>query len=289
MANKFFTTPVARIVDGSLYKAQDKDADGKPLVVKSGPNAGQPRVTYYFGLAIPKGRETHWAQTEWGALIYSEGSTAFPQAHLAPSFAWKVTDGDSTIPNKKGKRPCDREGFPGHWVLHYASSYAPKVYGDGGATLFLEVDRVKPGHYVQVYGSVGGNGSQQNPGIFLNHSMVCFVDFGQEIVVGADPTSVGFTAQRAPSAPGAAPAFGAPHAPVAPPAVPVHTAPPAVPVVPNPAILAIPPAVPNVPPVPVAPPAKVLTPAGTAAGTYESFIAAGWTDAQMVQHGYLAA
>ena len=61
MARTNFTTPVGRLVMGSLYKAQDKDADGKPLLIKSGPNAGQPKVQYFFALAVPKAPdETHW-------------------------------------------------------------------------------------------------------------------------------------------------------------------------------------------------------------------------------------
>ena len=48
-----FTTPVGRLVAGSLYKGQDKDAEGRPLVVKNGPQAGQPRLDFYFAIAIP--------------------------------------------------------------------------------------------------------------------------------------------------------------------------------------------------------------------------------------------
>ena len=35
-----FTTPVGRLVQGSLYKGNDTDAEGRPLVVKTGANAG---------------------------------------------------------------------------------------------------------------------------------------------------------------------------------------------------------------------------------------------------------
>lgn len=57
-------------------------------------------------------------------------------------------------------------------------------------------------------------------------------------------------------------------------------------VVPNPGILAAPPA-----PVPAAPvaPVRTMTPAAVAAGyTYEALAAAGWSDQQMIQGGYLA-
>ena len=64
------------------------------------------------------------------------------------------------------------------------------------------------------------------------------------------------------------------------------SAPAPVAVVPNPGILAAPPA-----PVPVAPVAlaRTMTPAAVAAGyTYEALAAAGWSDQQMIQGGYLA-
>lgn len=271
--------PVSRLVMGNLYKPQDKDADGKPLVIKSGPNAGKPTVKYFFAVAIPKGAETSWTQTEWGMKIYSAGSSAFPRESQTPHFAWKVTDGDSNVPNKKGNRPIENEGFPGHWVVSMSSSYAPKIYGDGGNTVLTEEGRVKTGYYVQVLGSVDGNGSSQNPGVFINHSMVCFIAFGDEINFGTDPRQVGFAAQRDsfPTAP--APVLPASHPTAPPPGVTVVTAPapaPApVPTVPNPAVLQVP-----------APKKMTALAQGV---SYEQFIAAGWTDVQLIQQGYLLA
>jgi hypothetical protein len=71
-------TPVGRLVQGSLYNPNTTDAENRPLVFKSGANAGQPRVDYYFGLAIAKQGEQHWSQTEWGAKIWALGNAAFP-------------------------------------------------------------------------------------------------------------------------------------------------------------------------------------------------------------------
>ena len=42
MARLNLTTPVGRMVMGSLYTPETTDMLGKPLVVRSGPNAGQP-------------------------------------------------------------------------------------------------------------------------------------------------------------------------------------------------------------------------------------------------------
>lgn len=270
-------TPVGRLVAGSLYKAQTTDAEGRPLVVKSGPQAGQPRVDYFFALAIPKGPEQHWNQTAWGQKIWAAGQTAFPNGQCnAPTFAWKVTDGDSQIPNRVGRKPCDREGYPRHWVLSFSSGFPPKIYNADGTQQILEPDAVKLGYYVQVFGSVAGNDSLQQPGVFLNHGMVALSAYGPEIVVGPDAAAVGFGGQPLPAGASTAP-VSAPFNPA-----PVTPAPAAVaaPIVPNPAILQ--------PPPPPAAPARVMLPAANGA-TYEAMVAAGWTDALLVQHGMMRA
>lgn len=298
-------TPAARLVQGSLYKPNTTDAEGKPLVNKSGPNIGQPRVEFYFAVAIPKGGEQHWSQTAWGAVILGVGREAFPQAHQAPTFAWKVKDGDSTVPNRRGKRPCDSEGFPGHWVLSFSSGYAPGVFRDNGTVPLTTPDAVKLGDWVQVFGSVGGNGSQTQPGVFLNHSMVNFVATGERIVVGPDAASVGFGVAALPAGAtalppaGAVTAAGAPAfpAPVAQfPGTPVAAVAAPLAVQPHPGFLApapvgaampMPPALP-VPAVPPAAPARQMT-AKAGGASYEAFIEQGWTDATLVQHGYMVA
>lgn len=300
MARQNFTTPVGRLLMGSLYKPQDKDADGKPLVIKSGPNAGQPKVQFFFAVGIPKGAEQHWAQTEWGAKIWATGHAAFPKEAQSPHFAWKIVDGDSQVPNKKGTKPCERTGYPGHWVLSFTSGYAPKIYNEDGSKMIVEPDAVKLGYYVQVNGDVDGNGSTQNPGIFLNHNMVALSAYGEEIVVGPDATTVGFGQSPLPAGAMATPPAGfnpqvppAAAAPMPTPAtMPTPAAmPPAAMPAPNPAFLQVPGAAPGVPAVPLAPPvaaAPVRQMTAKAAGaSYETFIAQGWTDALLVQHGYM--
>jgi hypothetical protein len=308
-----FVTPTGRLVWGDLYKPQDKDADGKPLVIKNGPDAGKARVQYAFGVAVPKGAERHWAETTWGAIIWATGHASAPQAAQSPAFAWKVTDGDSQIPNKKGKKPCDREGYRGHWVLSLGSSFAPRIYNRDGSQAILEPNAVKCGYYVQVAGTVVGNDSGQNPGVYLNHSLVALQGYGVEIVTGPDPTAVGFGGGPAPAGmlaqpPGGLPpttvapaAPGAPAASYAPPpppgamAPPPAAAPPPTVVTPAPSFLAPPaPAAPvyappppmAAPVAPVVPAAPTLTPKAGGA-TYAAMIAAGWNDATLRQHGYL--
>lgn len=262
---QFILTPVGRLVAGSLYKAQTTDSEGRQLQVKNGPQAGQPRSDWFFAIAIPKQGEQHWSQTPWGKTIWETGHSAFPQGQgQSPTFAWKIVDGDSTVPNSVGKRPCDREGYPGCWVLHWSSGFAPKIYNSNGTQQITEPDAVKLGYYIQVHGSVDGNGSSQKPGIYLNHSMVALAAYGPEIIVGPDAAAVGF-GQGVALPPGASatppagsfnpappmPAAGAPVAPAALPALPagavsspalpvMPSALPQVPVQPHPAFLQVP-------------------------------------------------
>lgn len=303
--------PAGRIVMGSLYKPNTTDAEGKPLVIKNGPNAGQARTNYFFALAIPKGAETHWAQTPWGAVIWQVGHAAFPQAANSPAFAWKIEDGDSTVPNKRGRKPVENEGWARHWILKFSGGFAPKVYRveGSGFVQVMEENYIKPGYFVEVTGTVDGNGSQSQPGIYINHSAVCFRAFGPEINFGPDVNEAGFGQSALPAGASMTPppsAIPMPAAvatqPSAPVAAPVPTA--AVPVMPNPAFLQV---VPNpspspVPVVPAAVAAPIPTPpapvpASPSSGpqmtalaggaSYASFIAAGWTEANMIAQGYM--
>ena len=290
-----FTTPVGRLVRGNLYKPQDKDADGNPLVIKHGPDAGKPRVDYYIALAIAKGSEQHWAQTEWGKLIWAAGHGGFPQGQAnAPTFAWKVTDGDSQVPNRRGKKPCEGEGYPGHWVLNFGGGFAPAIYDAKGTTRLLEVDMVKPGHYIQVAGSVDSNGSLQQPGVYLNYNMVAHAGFGKVIEFGPDPTTAGFGQSPLPAGASALPVGGLPGTGAATPAAPLPEVPvPAAAVAPAPVAAQVP----AVPAVPVAPspgilnvpaPGPRMTDLAISKGyTYQALKDAGWSDVQMVQNGFL--
>lgn len=303
--------PPGRIVQGNLYKAQDKDAAGAPRVVKTGPNAGKPNPVYYFAVAVPKNGSTHWAQTEWGAKLWQVGHSAFPQLvgpnGLPPTFAWKIEDGDSVTPNKRGRVPSNTEGFKGHWVVGFSSSFAPKVVSADGAQQLIDVDLVKPGFWVEVLGSVAGNGNLQNPGVYVNHKLVAFRAPDKEIRQGPDPTQVGFGRTSLPPGVSATPT-GSQMTP--PPAVPAGTMapPPAVPAAP--AAMAPPPAAPAptvavaphagymVPPAAAAPPPPAAAaPPPPAAGpvwkgppgqSYAAYKTAGWTDEQMRAQGLIA-
>lgn len=257
-----FTTPVGRLVTGSVFKAETKDNQGNPLMVKSGPNMGQPTQKYSFGLAIAK---TDPGMTELYGKFLAAGKQGFPSLFdaagncLQPAFSLKVTDGDSAVPNSKGNKPCDREGWPGHFIVFFSGSFAPKVYNGENMPL-TNPDDVKRGYYIRIVGSVKENGNTEKPGVYCNYSLIQLCGYGAEISSGPDvatafaaPVSLPQGASATPLAPAVAPALPgavAPGLPVAAPALPTpgFTAPAAAPVV----------AAPALPPSPAAQPAAVL-------------------------------
>lgn len=297
------TTPVGRIVQGELWKAQPV-LDQRTNQPKLGSD-NQPLVQHFFALAIPKTPgHTHWAQTEWGQKIWAEGNRAHPNFAPHPTFSWKIEDGDSQVPNKKGKKNCDREGFPGHWILKLRSGFPPKTFNANG-TEELPAASFKPGYYAQVNINVAGN-TGDSPGVYLNPVMAALSGYGPEIVSGPDVSEAGFgqgvqlpagassvpiggfappTPSAAPAAPAYAPPAMQPSVPFpatgVPPVSPSSLAPP------NPAFLGVPPpVVPAAPPVPPAAPVRNMT-AKAGGASYEQLVAAGWTDALLVQHGMM--
>ena len=261
--------PAGRMVGGNLDKLFPRtDSAGKPKVGTD----GTPEMQCSFGYAIPKAGEQHWAQTAWGKIIYDTGAAAHPNLVQSPAFSWKITDGDSPLPNKKGKRPCDQTGYPGHWVIWFSQGWLPKRVNSDG-TVELPEGTIQPGFYIQVFGSVAGNKLVPNgtPGVYLNPIAVALVGEGERIATDVDTTKVGFGGAALPL--GAKPVTAAAPQFAAPAPAPTPSAPPAPPVVPNPAIL-------NVP----AP--KQMT-AKAAGATYEQFVAQGWTDDMLRQQGYM--
>lgn len=279
--------PVGRMVAGSMYDGRSEDAEGRPLVYKSGANQGQPRQDFYFGLAIQKQGEAHWNQTAWGAQIWDFAQKHFPSLNLAQPgirFAWKIKDGDSTQPNSRGVRDCDREGYPGHWVVYFSSSVPPRLYHmvNGQAQPLNEPNAIKPGYYIEVFGNIASNGSSQQPGIYMNHSMVCLAGYGPEIVIGPDVGSVGFGSAQLPPGASATPPGGlVPPTPA--PAAPVQQAP-----APAPAPAPQPQAAPPVQQQPVQPAHDFLNPPAPTPAAETSRIVAGqvYTDSQLRAAGW---
>lgn len=269
--------PVGRLVQGSLYDAQTTDIEGRPLVYKTGPNVGKPRVSFYIGVAIEKRGETHWSETPWGSKIWAVGHAGFPQGQAKqPTFAWKIIDGDDNVPNGNGNKPCDQEGFAGHWVVRFTNGFAPTIL-DKQAKPLLTPGAVNVGDYIEVYGYVQDNGSMQQPGVFIHQTHVAFRAEGVRIITGVNPQSIGFGVSELPSgyvAPSKSSISIPSHSAVAAPAATPPTA-----VAPYPGIL-------NPPPVVTPPFTRVMTPAA-GAFTYEQYKATGWTDEDLMKNGFM--
>lgn len=267
------TIPVGRLVSGNPETSeQKKDDKTKALKFKAD---GTPDVQTYFAVAIAKEPgHTHWNQTAWGAQIWAAGQAASPQIHAAPHFAWKIVDGDSTVPNKAMKLPKDQPGHAGHWVIKFTSGFIPNRYRKntaGTIEQILTTGIFKPGHFVQVQLNVTGNGSTESPGVYLNPRMVFWAAFGEEFAMGPDPESAGFGAAPLPA--------GASMVPVGVSALPTGAPPP--------------PGAPVAPPAPPAPPMQVpgqaiapqLVQVPGAPHTIEACRAGGWTDEQLIAGG----
>jgi len=290
MAAEQILLPPSRLVWGSLYEGQTKGFGGKPILNKD----GSPGIEYAFGVAVPKGTETHWSQTAWGAPVWALGHVRIKTAgQLGDKYSWKIKDGDSTAiaDIETGRRFCDSEGYAGNWIVTLKSRFAPKVYmlEGGKAVPWLVKDAINYGDFVECLFDMQDNGDNEKPGLFLNHKLICFAGYGQRIVKtgGPDANAVGFGARgmvgsATPLSSGAV-AAGSANAPAAshvPAAVPVAGA-----------------GVPTAPMVPesiephtaiLTPPVLVKTMTAKAAGaTYEQFTAKGWTDEMMVAQGFM--
>ena len=289
-----FVTPVGRIVAGDPWKAQDKDAAGQPLVIKSGPNAGQPRIQYFLALAINKQDP---GLADMFAKINQAAMEGFPTMFAADGtctnnqFTFKFVDGDSAVPNTRGVAPNTRTGYPGHYVFNLSTGYEPKRVTQGGASEIIDSTQIKRGDYVRLSGNVVGNGSPQpsTAGVFLNWNIVEFQAFGEAILSGPDPKDVFGGAQ--PTLPAGAStvpveAPGSPAAPAAPPAAPAPLAAPPVAGAPQPA----PTAHTDILNPTGAAPATLderLTPAAGVGVTWAAMLAKGWTEETAVTAGML--
>lgn len=191
------TLPVGRLVGGHPMK-RSPNLDKKthqPLFWKDGTT---PSTTAFIAVAIPKAGETTWSETEWGQLIVAEAFTAWPNGeHQYPDFAWKIVDGDSTIPGKPykgkpGKIPAQSEGYPGHWILKMSDVLNKlKCYHLGKYSPHEQIqnqNEIKPGDYCRIVMSVKGNGPvSESPGMYLNPELFELSRAGQLIQLGDGP------------------------------------------------------------------------------------------------------
>lgn len=214
-------TPVGRLVTGDCFVPNTTDFQGRPLMIKTGKNAGQSKVDYFMGIAVEKSKCNELMQA-----ILLEARTAYPDLFdangncLRPDFAFKFIDGDSITPNQNNKRPCDQEGYPGCYIFKFNGMFAPKCYDAQNHGIELtDPERIKRGYYIRISGSVSPGTDTAKPSIFLNHNYVELCGFGDVIqsgpsaeeVFGGTPmgvlpagASVTPLAPQAPAAPGPA-------------------------------------------------------------------------------------
>lgn len=302
-----FLTPVGRLVMGDCFTPQETDTEGKPLRN----TAGELTKKWFLGVAFPKsdpGLPTIFGKMNAAALQGFPHNAHAKNGVSADSsvFSWKLIDGDGLDGN--GKSYTEREGFAGCWVLKFASGYPPKCFYAGRYQPHEQIqdsNAIRRGYFVRVAGSITPNNSAKRPGVYVNLSMVELVAIGEEIQSGPNASDVfggapvpanlppGATAlpaggpAAAPAGPAAAPAgpAAAPASPAGPAAAPASPAGPAAPagVQPAPDFLT-----PAAPPAPPAAPAKQMT-AAAGGVTYDAYVKAGWTDAQMIAAGLLVA
>lgn len=317
---KEVTFDKGRLVWGAPGKTKDKDKAGKPLTTKD----GSPRIKCDFGVAIPKAGTAAWWQTKWGAELYQVALASFPNLFdpttkaLLPGrkFSFKVTDGDSQIPNENGRIPAQQEGYAGCWVVAFGSSFVPRcVRFENGAFVDINPAEIKTGHEVQVAGSVDSNGDAQKSGVYVNHGLVAHAGILPEIIsTGIDPIAAGLGTSfngTLPMPAGGLPAGGlpnpgtpavglpAPGLPMAGPApvllsqtqaLPSAALPAPTGVAPQPGFLAPGAPVPGAPAAPVPVPPVVVGPVMTtkAGGVpWASFAAQGWKEADARAQGYI--
>jgi len=213
--------PEGRLVSGHpMIVFTPTDKHGKPKTKQDGVT---PATQWSIGVAIPKNGQD-WKATQWGQQIVQAAQDPVEGYSLAetnsPYFSWKVTDGDSTIPNKKGNVPVEQEGYKGHWVVFMSTQLsAPKCYHKDKYDPMQQIqnkDEIKKGDYVRVYCNVKGNKPSDTPGVYINPSMVSLERVGEPIASGySGPAAADVFGGGALASVPAAPVM--PNAPVTPP------------------------------------------------------------------------
>lgn len=310
MSINAITTPVGRLVWGGPFKAYPVTEDNK--VPKKDPATGAPLTEYALGIAFAKNDPE---VVKFIQELLRIDAAAWPQFHdaagqLLPGvkFHNKIIDGDGY--DKQGRPYSTRDGYAGCWIIKFNSRFAPSCYQHNGQqwVQINDPNAIKPGYYIRVDGTTASNNSGQSPGMYRNLGMVAFIGYGPEIVSGPDandrfgsaPVALPPGASATPLAPQAAlpqvppsqaggvapvPAaqYPAPTTPAVPNVAPQVSAPPSSSTTTSPSSPPTYTGYMQGPPAAPAAPVKVLKP--HAQGTYEQYIAAGWSDDQLRQNG----
>jgi hypothetical protein len=190
MAKTDFLTPVGRLVQGDPFEAQTKNMQGQPLMTQS----GQPTQRYFIAVAFPKTdpnfpafyqKLVEVARASFPTLFNAQGQCTHPR------FSFKLADGDGVDDN--GKSNATKEGFAGHWVVKFSSSFAPRCFHAGHYQPHEQIQdpkAIQRGYFVRVAGTIEGNDNPQKPGLYVNLSMVELAGVGPIISSGPDASAV---------------------------------------------------------------------------------------------------
>jgi hypothetical protein len=194
--NLYFTLPPGRLVGGDVYegKTRTDDKTGQPKLIAKGQNAGKPVIEFYTPYAIVK-TKANWRDEPWAAPYVAHMAQQWPSGQSTRrDFAAKITDGDDTEPNKNMKRACDRDGYPGHWVLQLAGLNAPQIVNENGTRpLPIEEYKIQPGDVIQANIKASSNQSKDSPGMYIEARVIAFQRSGPRIVTGdVDASTLGF-------------------------------------------------------------------------------------------------
>lgn len=190
-------TKVGRLVNGHPLNLQAMKNEDKVTKVKTPrlDNSGAQMYDSYVAIAIAKTGETDWKQTDWGQQIYNQAVNDFPNGeHAMAAFSWKIVDGDSQVPNKNMRKPCDQEGYPGHWVIHCNNIFKPiKCYNVGKydpmTDQISDKKMIKRGDYCRLILTVKGNNAvhPNTPGVFITPVLFELYRAGEEIYGENEP------------------------------------------------------------------------------------------------------
>lgn len=188
MAGTEFLTPIGRLVQGDTHEAQTENMAGQPLLDKK----NQPTQRYFIAVAFAKNDPAFPA---FWQLAISAARAGFPHLFNAqgqcihPNFSWKLMDGDGIDNN--GKPNNAKEGFAGHWVVKFSSTFPPSCYAAGkyDPAQRLPAGAIKRGYYVRVSGMIAPN-TGEKPGLYMNQNMIELAGYGTEIVGGPDAGAI---------------------------------------------------------------------------------------------------
>ncbi len=165
-------TPVGRLGEGSFTNPKGKDYYGKPT-----------KPYFWAHVAFQKNSKEF---NDLHNQIRQVAETGFPELFKTtpnpPYFAWKIIDGDSTIPNKKGSIYAEKEGFPGNYILKFKTIFALKVFDRELNDVTENEDYIKLGDFVRIIGTVSSNRNTDNPGVYLNMNKIQHAGYGKAII-----------------------------------------------------------------------------------------------------------